>query len=214
MAGDEPTEGRPIAGTRAFFGPRAAGWEDRFPDDGPAYAAAVRALDPPSGGVVLDAACGTGRALEPLRAAVGPAGVLLGLDVTPEMLGDALSRGRGTLATLVLADVTRLPLATGSVDAIFAAGLVSHLADPVQGLGELARATRAAGRLAIFHPIGRAALAARHGRQLEPSDVRAPDRIAATLAAAGWRLDYLDDGPQRYLALAGRVAGPRSSSSS
>ena len=56
-----------IAATRAFFGPRAADWEDRFPDDDPLYAQAVAELAPPQGGVALDAACGTGRALPALR---------------------------------------------------------------------------------------------------------------------------------------------------
>lgn len=214
MARDERPDGRTIAGTRKFFGPRAAGWEDRFPDDGPAYAAAVSALAPPIGGVVLDAACGTGRALEPLRAAVGPTGLVLGLDATPEMLTQAVARGREPFGALVLADVSRLPLATGSVDAIFAAGLVSHLPDPEQGLAELARVAAEGARLALFHPLGRVALARRHGGEPSPDDVRAPERIASVLATAGWRLESLDDGPDRYLALAARIAGPKSSSSS
>jgi SAM-dependent methyltransferase len=211
---DERPDGHTIAGTRKFFGPRAAGWEDRFPDDGPAYAAAVSALAPPIGGVVLDAACGTGRALEPLRAAVGPTGLVLGLDATPEMLAEAAARGRGALAALLLADVSRLPLASGSVDAIFAAGLVSHLPDPEQGLAELARVATAGARLALFHPLGRLALARRHGGEPSPDDLLGPQRIASVLAAAGWRLESLDDGPDRYLALAGRTAGPKSRSSS
>jgi len=55
--------------TRKFFGPRAAGWETRFPDDGPRYRQAVVELAPPVGGVVADVACGTGRALPELRSA-------------------------------------------------------------------------------------------------------------------------------------------------
>ena len=39
----------------------------------PAYAAAVAQADLPRGGTVLDAGCGTGRALPGLRAAVGAA---------------------------------------------------------------------------------------------------------------------------------------------
>jgi hypothetical protein len=68
------TSAEHIASTQAFFGPRAAGWEDRFPDDGPLFEQAVAELAPPVGGVALDAACGTGRALVPLRAAVGTDG--------------------------------------------------------------------------------------------------------------------------------------------
>jgi SAM-dependent methyltransferase len=68
--------------------------DSRFPDDGPAYAAAVGATGLRPGDAVLDAGCGTGRALEPLRAAVGPAGVVLGIDLTPQMLHHGLGEQR------------------------------------------------------------------------------------------------------------------------
>ena len=106
--GDDPRRAE-IASTRAFFAPRAAGWEDRFPDDGPSYERAVDELKPPEGGRVLDAACGTGRALPALRAAVGPAGTVVGVDLTAEMLAEAGRRGRGSVAVLVLADAMKLP---------------------------------------------------------------------------------------------------------
>ena len=188
-----------IAATRAFFGPRAADWETRFPDDGPSYDRAVAGLGIRAGAVVADVGCGTGRALPPLRAAVGPDGTVVGIDVTPEMLAEA--RGRGTL---VMADATRLPFPDGVLDAVFAAGLVPHLADPVAGLAELARVCRDGGRLALFHPVGRAVLARRRGHELRPDDVRAPDHIRAALAEAGWHCDSVDDGDERYLVLATR----------
>ena len=194
-----------IAATRAFFGPRAATWEARFPDDEPAYRRAVADLAPPPGGAVADVGCGTGRALPELRAAVGATGTVLGFDVTAEMLAEAAAQGRGESAALVLADALRLPLAAGSLDAVFAAGLVTHLPDPVAGLAELARVCRPGGRLAVFHPIGRAALARRHGRDLTPQDLRAEPNIRAALAAAGWRCDEVDDAEDRYLTLATRV---------
>jgi SAM-dependent methyltransferase len=65
-----------------FFGARAADWDSRFPDDGPAYAAAVGEMGLRAGQLVLDAGCGTGRALEPLRSAVGPSGTVLGCSPT------------------------------------------------------------------------------------------------------------------------------------
>ncbi|MGW6391691.1 class I SAM-dependent methyltransferase [Streptomyces sp. NPDC055103] len=197
---DDPTH------VREFFGTRAAGWDSRFPDDGPAYATAVSELGLRPGDAVLDAGCGTGRALPPLRAAVGPTGTVLGADLTPEMLAEAVRAGRGTpgQGVLLLTDVGRLPVRDGALDAVFAAGLVSHLADPVAALGELARVVRPGGRLALFHPIGRAALAARHGRQITPDDLRAEPRLSPLLAEAGWRLVSYVDEDARYLALAVR----------
>ncbi|MGH3632294.1 MAG: class I SAM-dependent methyltransferase [Sciscionella sp.] len=193
-----------IATTRAFFGPRAAGWEDRFPDDGPSYAQAVTKLAAPAGGTILDVACGTGRALPPLRASVGPAGTVIGVDLTAQMLAEATRRDRHLLATLVLADAMRLPLAGDSVDAIFAAGLLPHADDPVTGLRELARVCHRGGRLALFHPIGRARLAKRRGRELADGDIRSEARIRAALAETGWRCESVDDTDHRYLALAVR----------
>jgi ubiquinone/menaquinone biosynthesis C-methylase UbiE len=194
-----------IASTRAFFAPRAAGWEDRFPDDGPSYERAVAELEPPAGGTVLDVACGTGRALAALRAAVGPGGTVVGVDLTGEMLAEAARRDRRSLAALVLADAMKLPLASGSLDAVFAAGLLPHLTDPVAGLAELARACRSGCRLALFHPIGRATLARRHGHEPDPEDIRSETRIRIALERTGWRCESVDDAEARYLVLAVRT---------
>lgn len=69
-----------------FFAPRAADWDGRFPDDGPAFAVGVGELGLSPGDAVLDAGCGTGRALPALRGAVGPGGTVVGADVTHAML--------------------------------------------------------------------------------------------------------------------------------
>lgn len=190
--------------TREFFAARAAGWETRYPDDTPAYAAAVGELGLRPGGRALDAGCGTARALPLLRAAVGPSGTVVGVDLTPEMLHEAAALGRRGAGALVEADGERLPLRAGAFDAVFAAGLVHHLPDPVRGLRELARVTAPGGRLALFHPLGRAALAARRGHQLRADDIRAQPRLGRALAETGWELALLDDSEERYLAVAVR----------
>jgi uridine kinase len=191
--------------TRAFFGRRAAGWEDRFPDDAPRYAAAVAELQPPVNGVVVDLGCGTGRALTDLRAAVGAGGVVIGIDATTRMLEVAREKHRDAHASVLLADAACLPIALASVDAFFAAGLLTHVPDPHELLRALARHARPGCRLALFHPVGRVALAARHGRTLAPDELLDPSVLPHVLAATGWTLERIDDADDRYLALA-RVA--------
>ncbi|CAM5596376.1 Demethylmenaquinone methyltransferase OS=Streptomyces griseorubiginosus OX=67304 GN=menG_3 PE=4 SV=1 [Streptomyces griseorubiginosus] len=187
-----------------FFSARAAEWDRRFPDDGPAYAAAVAELGLRAGDRVLDAGCGTGRALTPLRAAVGPTGVVVGADLTPAMLEAAVGAGRDRDGRLLLADVTALPLRSRSLDAVFGAGLISHLPEPAESLRELARVVRPGGVLALFHPIGRAALAARQGRQITPEDLRAEANLRPLLAGSGWHMTSYTDEAARFLALAVR----------
>jgi ubiquinone/menaquinone biosynthesis C-methylase UbiE len=187
-----------------FFTARAADWDSRFPDDGPAYAAAVVELGLREGDRVLDAGCGSGRALTPLRAAVGPSGVVLGADLTPAMLQAAVRAGRDRDGRLLLADVAALPLRSESLDAVFGAGLVSHLPHPAENLRELARVVRPGGSLALFHPIGRAALAARQGRRITPDDLRAEPNLRPLLARSGWRMRSYVDEDDRFLALAVR----------
>ncbi|WP_130440192.1 class I SAM-dependent methyltransferase [Streptomyces sp. BK239] len=189
-----------------FFTTRAADWDRRFPDDGPAYAAAVTELGLREGDRVLDAGCGTGRALPPLRAAVGASGAVLGADLTPAMLEAAVRAGRHRDGRLLLADVAALPLRSGSLDAVFGAGLISHLPRPEADLRELARVVRPGGTLALFHPIGRAALAARHGRRITADDLRAEANLRPLLAGCGWRMTSYVDEDTRYLALAVREA--------
>jgi len=190
--------------TRAFFAVRAADWDSKFGDDMPAYAAAVREAGIPDGGTVIDVGCGTGRAIPALREAVGQSGMVLAVDLTPEMLEEARPKCAMARAALVLADARRLPLADGTADAVFAAGLVTHLPDPVAGFAELARVTRSGGRLVLFHPSGRAALAARHGRTLRRDEPLAAGPIRDATSAAGWELTAYDDAVDRFFALAVR----------
>ena len=199
-----PSGARYVAETQAFFGCRAATWDTKFGDDLPAYRAAVAEAGIRRGAVAIDVGCGTGRALPPLREAVGPDGSVIAVDLTPEMLAAARPKSSAAGAAVILADARALPFADASADAIFAAGLVNHLPDTEAGLRELARVVRPGGLLVLFHPSGRAALAARHGRVLDPDEPLADGMLRRSTAAAGWRLTAYDDAPQRFFAVAER----------
>ena len=195
---------RDLAQTREFFTSRAAGWEDRHPDDDVLFKWAVDQLKLSSGDVAIDAGCGSGRALPPMRAAVGSRGAVLGIDATPAMLFEASRLGRQAIALCAIGDVGRLPVRDGCAAGILAAGLLPHLPDPAGTLRELARVAQPGARLAVFHPIGRLALAARHkDRGANAHDMNIdPHRIGPLLSEGGWELELLDDAPDYYLALA------------
>jgi SAM-dependent methyltransferase len=194
-----------LAETRAFFAVRAPTWDAKFGDDLPAYAQAVAEIGIAPGDVVIDVGCGTGRALPALRAATGPDGVVLGIDITEEMLTAARQHGRAEHARLLMGDARCLPLRERAVGAVFAAGLLGHVPDVGPVLTELARVTAKDGRLALFHPSGRAALAARHGRALRPDEPLAEGPLRESLRRSDWRLDTYDDPPHRFFALAIRA---------
>jgi len=205
VAGPFASRGRwYVSETRAFFSTRAATWDTKFGDDLPAYSAAIAQARIPPGGVVIDVGCGTGRALPALRQAVGSHGTVIAVDLTPEMLRQARVKGRAAHAALILADAQHLPFASASADAVFAAGLITHIPDTQAGLRQLARVTRPGGLLILFHPSGRAALAARHGRTLEPDEPLAAAQLERSTAATGWHLTTYDDAECRFLAIATR----------
>jgi ubiquinone/menaquinone biosynthesis C-methylase UbiE len=140
-----------------------------------------------------------------LQQAVGAGGLVVGLDATPEMLRAATDHGRNVRARLLLADVARLPVRPEQIDAVFAAGILMHVPDPAALLELLARSARPACRLALFHPIGRAALARRHQRTLRPDELLDPRVLRRLLASTGWTAESVDDAEHRYLALASRA---------
>lgn len=197
---------RDLTETREFFTSRAAGWEDRHPDDDVWFNWAVDQLRLSPGDVAMDAGCGSGRALASMRAAVGSQGAVLGVDATPAMLYEAVRLGRQAVSTCVVGDVGQLPVRDGCVAGILAAGLLPHLPNPVGTLQEFARAAQTGARLGVFHPIGRLALAARHrDRGAHAHDMNIdPHRIGPLLTEGGWTLELLDDADDHYLALAVR----------
>ena len=197
---------RDLAETREFFTSRAAGWEDRHPDDDVLFNWAVDQLKLSTGDVAIDAGCGSGRALASMRAAVGSQGAVLGIDATPAMLYEAARLGRQAVSTCVLGDVGQLPIRDGCAAGILAAGLLPHLPNPVGTLQEFARTAQPGARLGVFHPIGRLALAARHrDRGAHAHDMNIdPHRIGPLLSQGGWALEFLDDADDHYLALAVR----------
>lgn len=107
-------------------------------------------LDSLEPGIVLDAACGTGRHSSYLAQRGHK---VIGIDVSGHMLAKA--RPRGPEIRLCQGDLLYLPLANDSVDAAVCALALTHLSDLGPPISELARVVRKGGRIVIsdIHPV-------------------------------------------------------------
>ena len=86
---------------------------------------------------ILDLGCANGRYLRDFRK-VAPDAVVLGADLTHEMLLEARAR-TGTGVPLIRADATALPLRDGTLDIIFASHVLQFVADKDATMRDLAR---------------------------------------------------------------------------
>jgi ubiquinone/menaquinone biosynthesis C-methylase UbiE len=102
---------------------------------------------------VLDVGCGAGGAACAFAGVLGP-GVVTGCDRDPRLL--AIARRRASDARLgghirwLAARVDALPVHAGSVDLVWASGVVHHLPDQQGGTDTLARLLLPGGRLALI----------------------------------------------------------------
>jgi len=184
----------------------------------PLGAAAIDRLRVGPGIRVLDVGCGCGGTTAELAAAVGPAGVAVGVDLSEAMVAAARLRFPGS--RFVTGDIETMGVVPGApFDVVFSRMTMMLLADPVAGFTTIARSLHPGGQLAatVFRDAGAvpwlsAAVlgAAPHVGDLPPLPLgdepgpfafADPARITRVLAAAGFgdvlveRLDVTLDTP-------------------
>jgi ubiquinone/menaquinone biosynthesis C-methylase UbiE len=99
---------------------------------------------------ILDAGCGNGRYTHFLLKQADPDALITGFDYSQNMLRRARERLHSDRASQVAADLTRLPYADASFDAVVCGWVLEHLPDPRPGLRELARVLRPSGKLLLL----------------------------------------------------------------
>jgi demethylmenaquinone methyltransferase/2-methoxy-6-polyprenyl-1,4-benzoquinol methylase len=130
----------------------------------------------------IDVACGTGALTRELVRRVGPAGRVVGVDVSAAMLERARRAGSGIV--YLRADALALPEGDASFDAATIAFGLRNVSDYERCLREMVRVTRPGGRVVVLElatPTGRfgRALAAAWFERIVPALGRAAGRADA-----------------------------------
>jgi ubiquinone/menaquinone biosynthesis C-methylase UbiE len=99
---------------------------------------------------LLDVGCGNGRYLRFLLKQADPQATLVGCDLAAKMLWRTRQRLKSDRADLLTADLTRLPYADESFDAIVCGWVIEHLQEPIAGLRELARVLAPGGKCLLM----------------------------------------------------------------
>jgi SAM-dependent methyltransferase len=99
---------------------------------------------------ILDAGCGNGRYSRFLLRRADPDAFIASFDYSQQMLKRARRRLKSDRVTHVAAELTRLPYADQSFDAVVCGWVLEHLPDPRPGLRELARVLRPGGKLLLM----------------------------------------------------------------
>ncbi len=176
-------------GARAAFTTQAANYAASavVADRERRRAFAARAAPPPAR--VLDVA--TGPAFTALAFAAAGASLVLGVDLTPAMLGEARrARDAAGLRALhfALGEATALPVASGAFDVVTCGNAVHHFAAP---LPPCARCAAPAGRAARSRSATWSATRTRSGPpRTTPSSGCATPRTSGPSRRASWRRSW------------------------
>lgn len=191
---------------RGFFDRHADNWEKRHDRD--AEREQIRVLVSEMGlmpgWTVVEPGCGTGQVSEELATVVGVEGLVLGLDISRNMLLRALEKAL-TGSRFVQADASAVPVSSGSAQAVVLFRVFPHLDDSRAALAEIRRVLEPGGRLVIAHTAGRERLNryhARAGEEVARDIIPEENEMRALLADAGFLVERIVDREDRFLVLA------------
>jgi ubiquinone/menaquinone biosynthesis C-methylase UbiE len=161
--------------TRRWFDRRAGSYESGFTSRwrDPVQRESLAALDLTPGDRMLDVGCGTGAGS---RAAAATAGTVVGIDLSPKMIQQAVGLADGIEnVRFEVGDAEQLPFGDHEFTSVLCSNAFHHYPDPLQATREMARVLAPGGRLVIGDACADQAMARiadRFLRVLEPGHVR------------------------------------------
>ncbi|MBA2629553.1 MAG: methyltransferase domain-containing protein [Thermoleophilaceae bacterium] len=144
---------RPVGG-RLLMGVLGPGMEDE-------RLLAVDMLELSPGERVLDVACGPGNFTRAFASAVGPTGLVAGIDASPTMLQRAVEQAVPDNVAYVRGDAAALPFVDASFDAVCCFAALYLIEDPVRAIDEIVRVLAPGGRVALLSSVSRGPLPSR-----------------------------------------------------
>ena len=114
---------------------------------------AVLALSLPTNGTIIDIGCGTGCALRHAAKQV-TSGHLIGVDPVPRMVEIAKAQSTNTPIRFLVGKAEQVPLKSAIADFVFAFDSFDYWSSPNEGLQEVARLLKSAGKLVVVKDAG------------------------------------------------------------
>jgi ubiquinone/menaquinone biosynthesis C-methylase UbiE len=149
--------GEGILNNEEFFDSLAGEWDKNTWSSPPAslFERVISGLNVPENGTVLDIGCGTGILFPYYLKSIGVGGRLYALDVSTEMLKEAMRKFPVPNLDLIKADAHSIPLEDNSCDAVVAFSCFPHFENPVSVLREMGRIARLGRPVVVFHSDNR-----------------------------------------------------------
>jgi ubiquinone/menaquinone biosynthesis C-methylase UbiE len=111
---------------------------------------ATTMLGPSAGQQILEAGCGGGEVARELATMVGPTGQVTAVDAAQVMIDHAAAKDNDAGVNYRVANVTALPFADGTFDAVRCERVLQHVSDADLAVAELKRVTRPGGRICLI----------------------------------------------------------------
>ncbi len=197
----------PNTDRRAFFNEVANHWDKNHDNSvTPEFLEMlISRLSLEEGQRVLDVGTGTGILIPSLSKSVGASGLVVAIDFSDKMV-EATTQKFSALSNVrvELKNVEELDYPKNYFDAVACFGVFPHIENKEKALKGMNNVLKSKGKLLIAHALGSKELDQMHGKEapLLAGDVLPPEEeVRKLLGKCGFKVEYVEDQPDRYLCL-------------